>query len=319
MVAERLRVAVVDLLPGLEHGGALRDRQARLDVLLDDQDGGAHRPVDLDDALHDLLDQVRRQADRGFVEQHERWRVHQRDADCQHLLLASRQRARELGAALGEDGEHREHPLAALLQELAVVLDEAAEIEVVGHGKGTKDSMALGNEREAVGNVARGRTPGDLPVAQPDLALFGLQQAEQGPGERGLAGTIVAQQQHYVARPDVEVNAFDHPFVAVAGGEPPDLQRDAHLKYRSESSGSCISSSGVPSASLRPSSRNTTWLHSSRITSRLCSMMHRVRPDSARRRNTGITLASALGARPESGSSNNSASAPVASSRATTS
>src|SRR5690606_5901571 len=319
MVAGRRGIAIVDLLSGLEDGRAPRDRQARLHVLLDDQDGRAHGAVDLDHALHDLVDEVGRQSDRGLVEEHEGRGVHERDPDREHLLLAAGHGARELRAALGEDREERVHALPALGEQAAIALDEAAQFQVVRDREAAEHAMALRHEGEAVRDVARRRPSGDLLVAQPDLPRLRFEQAEEGAREGRLAGAVVPEQQDAVARRHVEVDALHDPLGAVAGREPADFQRDAHLKYRSESSGSCISCSGVPSASLRPSSRNTTLLHSSRMTSRLCSMMHSVRPDSARRRNTGSTLASALGARPESGSSKSSASAPVASSRATTS
>src|SRR5690606_12460161 len=99
---------------------------------------------------------------------------------------------------------------------------------------------------------------GDLLLAEPHATGLGTQQAEQGPGEGGLACAVVPEQQHDAAGRHLQVDAVDDALLAVARREPADLQGHAHLKYRSESSGSRISSSGVPSASLRPSSRNTT-------------------------------------------------------------
>src|SRR5258708_20195320 len=59
MVAKRRRIAVVDLASGLQHGDPVRDRQARLDVLLDDEDRGAELAVGLPHPLPHLPPHLR--------------------------------------------------------------------------------------------------------------------------------------------------------------------------------------------------------------------------------------------------------------------
>jgi hypothetical protein len=98
-VPERMICAV------LQHVAAMRRAQGVVGVLLDEQDGHAVVAVELADDLEDLLDVERRQAERGLVEQQQLRPAHQRAGDRQHLLLAARQRAGALLAALFRIGK----------------------------------------------------------------------------------------------------------------------------------------------------------------------------------------------------------------------
>ena len=69
-------------------------------VLLDEEDGEPVVPVERLEALEDLLDDERREAERGLVEQEQLRPAHQRAGDGEHLLLAARQRAAALVHAL---------------------------------------------------------------------------------------------------------------------------------------------------------------------------------------------------------------------------
>ena len=70
-------------------------------VLLDEKDRDALL-VDLADEVEILLDQDRRQAERGFVDQQQFRRPHQAAADRDHGLLAARHGAGELHPAFGQ-------------------------------------------------------------------------------------------------------------------------------------------------------------------------------------------------------------------------
>src|SRR6266850_1784600 len=131
MVAKRRRIAVVDLASGLQHGDPVRDRQARLDVLLDDEDRGAELAVDLAHALHHFLHELRRKAEGGLVQDHELRRVHERHADREHLLLATRERAADLPGALAQHRKHLVGEAPALVQTGGFGLGEGAELEIV--------------------------------------------------------------------------------------------------------------------------------------------------------------------------------------------
>jgi hypothetical protein len=68
-------------------------------VLLNHEDSRARR-ANLGDDLERALDDVRREAERGLIEQDELRPRHQRAADCKHLLLAPRQRSARLQSPL---------------------------------------------------------------------------------------------------------------------------------------------------------------------------------------------------------------------------
>ena len=92
-----------------EHVAVVGGLERHVGVLLDEQDGDAALAVDAADDVEDLLHQLRRQAERRLVEQHQPRPRHQRAADRQHLLLAARQRAGALVGALLQHREVAEH------------------------------------------------------------------------------------------------------------------------------------------------------------------------------------------------------------------
>src|SRR5690349_7274447 len=92
---------------GLEHVAALGDAERHVRVLLDQEHGGAGA-IDLDDGPEDVAHEQRCDAERGLVQQQHARPAHQRAAHRQHLLLAARERARELLSALPEPREQLE-------------------------------------------------------------------------------------------------------------------------------------------------------------------------------------------------------------------
>src|SRR5262249_35669653 len=92
----------------LEHIGAVSQAQRRSDVLLDQEDADAGS-TDLAQYREHRLDDARREPERGLVEHEETRPGHERAADRDHLLLAARQGARQLAAALGEAREDLVH------------------------------------------------------------------------------------------------------------------------------------------------------------------------------------------------------------------
>src|SRR5262249_25510996 len=102
-------------LPGETDTAVLQDVAAmaeleRAEHVLLDQEDGEPALVDAPQVLEDRPDDHRGQPQAGLV-QHEQPRPgHQASSDSAHLLLASRQRARELSPALPQPGEQVEHP-----------------------------------------------------------------------------------------------------------------------------------------------------------------------------------------------------------------
>src|SRR5439155_792081 len=107
LVAQQLaRPPLEHELPALEHARPVGERERLADVLLHQQDRDSVR-VDRPHRLEDPRDEHGRQAERRLVE-HEHARAgHECAADRAHLLLAARERARELRPPVGEDGEQR--------------------------------------------------------------------------------------------------------------------------------------------------------------------------------------------------------------------
>ena len=101
--------------PGLQHVGAVGDRQRHVGVLLDHEDRRA-LAVDLLDDVEHLLDIERRQAHRRLVHADQPRPGHQRAADRHHLLLAAGQRAGDLVAALLHAREQRVDALEVLVE-----------------------------------------------------------------------------------------------------------------------------------------------------------------------------------------------------------
>ncbi|CAB4924237.1 unannotated protein [freshwater metagenome] len=181
----------------LQHRRGVRDPQAHDRVLLDQQDGGA-LPVDLGDDLADLVDQQRGQAQARLVEQQQLRRGHERPAHGEHLLLTTRQQAAGLVAALGQDREQVEHPVAGLGAGCLVPHGVPAGPEVLGHGQVAEDPPSLGHLDQPAPDDVRGVGPGEvLPGegdrAAGDRAAVGLQRPGDRAQQRGLAGPVGPQ------------------------------------------------------------------------------------------------------------------------------
>src|SRR5437870_184166 len=79
-------------------------------VLLDEEDGQPFR-IDALEIVEDELDHHGGETQARLVEHEKSWLGHEATADGAHLLLSSRQCARQLPLALGEPGEQLEHPM----------------------------------------------------------------------------------------------------------------------------------------------------------------------------------------------------------------
>src|SRR5260221_7609662 len=106
---ELRRRAGMDDLAVIEHIDVIGDLQAHAHVLLDEENRDALVAHPRDDA-EDLADDERRQALRRLVEDEQLGVEQQGAADRQHLLLAARELAATIAAALGEA---REKPVDA--------------------------------------------------------------------------------------------------------------------------------------------------------------------------------------------------------------
>src|SRR5207248_1543676 len=107
---EHLGRPFLDDAPGLQDVAAMGHGECLGGVLLDQQDGRA-LSVDVTNDVEDLVDEDRRQSERGLVEEQHLWLGHQPAGDRQHLLLASREGAADLVQALPHPWKERQDVL----------------------------------------------------------------------------------------------------------------------------------------------------------------------------------------------------------------
>src|SRR6516162_3008541 len=100
-------------LAGLQDIGAVGDRERHIGVLFDHEDRDT-LPVDCPDDVEDLLDIGGREAHRGLVHAQELGPCHQGSAYRDHLLLTTRQGARDLAEPLLDAGKESEDALHVL-------------------------------------------------------------------------------------------------------------------------------------------------------------------------------------------------------------
>ena len=131
MVIQWLRIAFIDDCSRLDHNCTARDRQAEGQILLDHEDGCSEPLVYGDDRLHDPLDQIRSESDRRLIEDQHAGSMHERHANCEHLLLTTGKRSGDLLCALLQNGKQTEDAFETLCYLRRIRFRESAELEVV--------------------------------------------------------------------------------------------------------------------------------------------------------------------------------------------
>ena len=190
--------------------------------MLDHQHG---RPVVVDavDAVEHVLDQVRSEPGRGFIQQQQVGVEHQRPAHCEHLLLAARQRPRGLVGPLTEDGEPLVHRFDAVLRDF--VEDIRAHLEVFAHAQRAEHVSGLWDVADSLVDYLVGTAPADVCPVEDDLAAHVRRQAEDGLHHRRFPGPVRADDDDVLAVRDVHVDVAEHLQVAVAGVEVPNREQ----------------------------------------------------------------------------------------------
>jgi hypothetical protein len=136
-------------------------------VLLDHHDRhalAAYLPDDVDRAL----DMVGREAERRLVEQHQPGPRHQRAADREHLLLATRERAGRLIPALGEDREAAKQAIHVGGDRAGVAAQVAAHLQVFAHRHVRKHVAPFRTVRDSARDDLLRRHSGDVLAVEPD-------------------------------------------------------------------------------------------------------------------------------------------------------
>src|SRR5215813_4760640 len=219
-------VADVALLHDVNALGRLeRERN----VLLDEQDGDA-LPVERVHDLPDLGHHPRHEPLGGLVEENDLGLQHHRARDRQHLLLAARERAPGLIAALAEDRK----ALVDLVQELLplpLVEPRAVEAgaEVLEHGEQAEDPPLFGHPGDAERREAVCRHAVEVPSFERDPSARPAHEPHDCLECGRLADAVAADQADDLARPDLDRHAVEDvglPVVSV------DVVEDQHQVLR---------------------------------------------------------------------------------------
>src|SRR5258708_39783754 len=182
-----------------------------------DEDGRT-LPIDLLDHVEDLLHQLWGQAHRRFIHAEQLWPTHQRATHRHHLLLAARERAGQLLAALGQPWKQAKDAVAiAAHAALVAAADEGAQLEIFFHRHARKDAPRLGHHGDATPDDLAGIETVDALAGEHDLTLGWFDQPEYGLHRRRLARGIAAQEAHDLALVQVVVDALQHVNRAVIG------------------------------------------------------------------------------------------------------
>ena len=130
--------------------------------------------MDVTDALEDLRRPAPGRAHRGLVQQQELGRRDQAPADCEHLLLASGERAGILARPLAQDGEELHRVLDIAGGVGAGAQRRRAELQVLAHGHAGEHLPVFRHVRDAEMRPLSGRNGGEvLPLEQDASAATG--------------------------------------------------------------------------------------------------------------------------------------------------
>ena len=146
---------------------------------------------DVRDDLVQLLDDDRRQPHRQLVEQEQRRVGREPARHREHLLLAARQRARELRCAVrrGAGSARTRSPRSSRSDRPG----ERRHAEVLADGQVREDALAFGDEAEAGARELVGRGAVDAPAGDEQVAGGRRHQAARDLQRRRLPGAVRAE------------------------------------------------------------------------------------------------------------------------------
>src|SRR5882672_4068219 len=191
---QRLARAVEHDAPVLDDVGAVRERQRARDVLLDEQE----------------------QPRAG----------HEAAADGAHLLLAARERARQLPLALAQAWKQREDDLQRGRTRGAVA---RAQLEVLAHAHAREELAPLRHVSDAARDHLRAGSAVDALALELDPAAAQGQQPADRPQRRRLAGPVAADERDHLARAHLQRDLAHGHEVAVAGLDAIEAEQGGHI------------------------------------------------------------------------------------------
>src|SRR5262249_52044231 len=245
-VGEQALAGAFEAVPSeLEDVSSIGDGERARGILLDGRQRGPG-VLQLGQLLEDQRQELRRQPQRGLVEQDQRWRRHERPPDGHHLLLATGHRPRLLSPALAQDRKQRVDLLEGLAHSRSVVLDVRAHLEVFEHGHLRKHDAPLGHIGETTAEDEVGSEPADLLAVEANGARARMQEANDGLERGRLARTVGPDDAHDFTGVDVEREAVEDVDLAVPGG---DRVGDEQLGPRHHTASAMYSTCGYGSTS----------------------------------------------------------------------
>ncbi|MOA13290.1 hypothetical protein D3C78_1333360 [compost metagenome] len=184
--------------------------------MFDQEDGHALFTQLLND-VKNLLNDDRRQPQRGLVEQQQLRLAHQCTAYRQHLLLTAGHGARALRTAFQQARKQAKHPFDALLI-LVTVGKETAHRQVLLHRHAREYPPAFRHDRHRFAHDARRLPLGNVLIEKGDAAFAGAGFTAQRAEQRGFTGAVSADQSDNLALLYVQANLMQRLDFAVMGG-----------------------------------------------------------------------------------------------------
>lgn len=197
--------------------------QRKLDILLHEQDRHAgFRQIenDAEDLVHDLRGKTKRR-----LVQHQELRLgHQRAPDRQHLLLSAGHAARHAVAAFPKNREKLEDLRTQRLEALAGTADMCGN-EIFLDSQALKYLPSFGAMRQSKTHDLLRPGAGDIAPFEMDRSGGRACHARNGVQERGLAGTVRAEDDDDLAGVDLEIDVFKNADAPVSRAEPGDPEQ----------------------------------------------------------------------------------------------
>ena len=159
------------------------------------------------------------QTQEGLVDHQQAGPGHEPARDGDHLLLAARQRVRELSPPLADDGKQALDQSQCLVAMGAGGGVVGAQHHVVEHGEKGKQATALQHVRQALARGAMGGQAVDAGAAEGDATSAWRDQPGDGVHQRGLARAVRPEHGHDLAVAHVHGRLPQHLEVAVGDVE----------------------------------------------------------------------------------------------------
>src|SRR5262245_32999193 len=170
-IVEELRSRALERdLSRLDHIAEICNLQSKEGVPFHEENGDSAL-FDLHDRVKNLLDQYGGKPHARLVEQKHAWIGHEAARNCEHLLLASAQRAGDLMEALPDARKHLEHPFLRLGDPFLVGHEKSADPQILDDRESAEDAPSFRHLNDPASHkLMSGHIPDGLTIVE-DLPL----------------------------------------------------------------------------------------------------------------------------------------------------